>query len=98
MNCIELKLTRLTRTDHARCCGTRAPRLTSAVAVAQVGEPPQVAHADGEAEGRHDEVQFASPRPSALCPVVPLSLLSLPVTGRRRGELILVLKHTTSTR
>ena len=35
--------------------------LTSATSVAQVREPPEIAHADSEAESRHGEVQATAP-------------------------------------
>ena len=39
---------------------------TAAVFVAEVGEAPHVAHADGERQRRHDEVEFARPRAALL--------------------------------
>ena len=34
---------------------------TAATAVAEVREPPQIAHADGETQSRHGEVESAGP-------------------------------------
>ena len=65
--------------------------LTSSVAVTQVGEAPEVAHADCEAEGRHDEVQLPSPSPAVRCSVIR----GPAVTGGRRRKLIFVLEQKT---
>ena len=66
--------------------------LTSSVAVTQVRESPQVSHADCEAEGRHDEVQLPSPRPTVRGCVIRLAPA---VTRGRRRKLIFVLQQET---